>query len=207
MLVALTAATVNFSVNQAAEAAPAVRPAAVTAGKVVTPATITPTEPTPVIAPKPIAPKPIVPKPVAPKPVAQKPIGTKTVTETKPIRFATRTVKDDTLAQGFTKTRSKGVDGVRTLTYKVMVQGGKEIGRKLIMSVVTRKPVTKVVAVGTKSIRRCDPNYRGACVPIASDVDCTGGKGNGPAYVRGPVRVVGTDIYDLDRDGDGIGCN
>ena len=52
----------------------------------------------------------------------------------------------------------------------------------------------------------CDPNYTGACVPIASDVDCLSGKGNGPAYVRGRVTVVGTDIYDLDRDGDGIGC-
>ncbi|WP_373354461.1 hypothetical protein [Pseudoroseicyclus sp. CXY001] len=54
---------------------------------------------------------------------------------------------------------------------------------------------------------QCDPNYRGACVPIASDVDCAGGSGNGPAYVRGPVTVVGRDIYDLDRDGDGIGCD
>ena len=53
----------------------------------------------------------------------------------------------------------------------------------------------------------CDPNYTGACVPIASDVDCAGGSGNGPAYVVGPVRVVGKDIYGLDRDGDGIGCD
>lgn len=45
------------------------------------------------------------------------------------------------------------------------------------------------------------------CVPIASDVDCAGGGGNGPAYVRGPVRVVGEDIYKLDRDGDGIACD
>ncbi|MEV4320104.1 hypothetical protein [Actinocrispum sp. NPDC049592] len=51
----------------------------------------------------------------------------------------------------------------------------------------------------------CDPNYT-PCVPIASDVDCAGGSGNGPAYVKGPVRVVGRDIYDLDRDGNGIGC-
>jgi hypothetical protein len=56
------------------------------------------------------------------------------------------------------------------------------------------------------SAQSCDPNYTGACVPIASDVDCAGGSGNGPAYVRGPVRVVGSDIYGLDRDGDGIGC-
>lgn len=43
-------------------------------------------------------------------------------------------------------------------------------------------------------------------MPIASDVDCAGGKGNEPAYVRGPVYVVGSDIYSLDRDKDGVGC-
>lgn len=51
----------------------------------------------------------------------------------------------------------------------------------------------------------CDPNYSG-CVPIASDVDCAGGSGNGPAYVSGPVQVIGYDIYGLDRDGDDIAC-
>ncbi|MGE2833609.1 hypothetical protein [Mycobacterium sp. SMC-4] len=51
----------------------------------------------------------------------------------------------------------------------------------------------------------CDPNYSG-CVPVDSDVDCAGGSGNGPSYVRGPVQVVGNDIYDLDRDGNGIAC-
>lgn len=53
----------------------------------------------------------------------------------------------------------------------------------------------------------CHASYEGACVPIASDVDCAGGSGNGPAYVRGPVQVVGPDVYDLDRDGDGVGCD
>ncbi|WP_235505633.1 hypothetical protein [Arthrobacter sp. Leaf337] len=52
----------------------------------------------------------------------------------------------------------------------------------------------------------CDPNYAGGCVPVASDVDCAGGSGNGPAYVRGPVTVVGSDIYGLDNDRDGVGC-
>jgi hypothetical protein len=51
----------------------------------------------------------------------------------------------------------------------------------------------------------CDSNYD-PCVPVASDVDCAGGSGNGPAYVRGPVRVIGVDVYGVDRDGDGIGC-
>lgn len=52
----------------------------------------------------------------------------------------------------------------------------------------------------------CHPSYTGACVPIASDVDCAGGTGNGPAYVVGPVSVPGEDPYGLDDNGDGIGC-
>ena len=52
----------------------------------------------------------------------------------------------------------------------------------------------------------CHPSYRGACVPAnASDVDCAGGKGDGPAYT-GRVEVIGPDVYDLDSDGNGIGC-
>ncbi|MFV0524003.1 MAG: hypothetical protein ACK5RL_05840 [Acidimicrobiales bacterium] len=64
---------------------------------------------------------------------------------------------------------------------------------------------TESVAVQPLMGNGCSPNYE-PCVPADSDVDCAGGSGNGPSYVTGPVRVVGTDVYDLDRDGDGIGC-
>lgn len=71
---------------------------------------------------------------------------------------------------------------------------------------ITNTPsIIKTTTTPKTTSGKCDPNYSG-CVPIASDVDCAGGKGNGPAYVRGPVTVIGIDIYDLDRDGDGIGC-
>ena len=60
-------------------------------------------------------------------------------------------------------------------------------------------PTTAVVPQGN-----CHPSYT-PCVPITSDVDCAGGSGNGPAYT-GRVEVHGYDEYDLDRDGDGIGC-
>ncbi len=66
-------------------------------------------------------------------------------------------------------------------------------------------PTTPQSVVTTAPDGGCDPNYAG-CVPIASDVDCAGGTGNGPAYVSGPVQVVGNDIYGLDRDGNGVGC-
>lgn len=68
-------------------------------------------------------------------------------------------------------------------------------------------PVTQPPPVTQEPPARsgCDPNYSG-CVPIASDVDCAGGSGNGPAYAEGPVDVIGTDIYELDKDGDGVAC-
>jgi hypothetical protein len=64
----------------------------------------------------------------------------------------------------------------------------------------------QLAAPAPRAASPCDPNYSGACVPIASDVDCAGGGGNGPAYVKGPVYVVGKDIYGLDKDGNGVGC-
>jgi hypothetical protein len=95
---------------------------------------------------------------------------------------------------------------VKVFTYKVTFTNGVQTDRRLVRAVVTKHPVTRVIAIGTKQVQHCDPNYTGACVPIASDVDCAGGGGNGPAYVQGPVKVIGQDIYGLDADGDGIGC-
>ena len=67
--------------------------------------------------------------------------------------------------------------------------------------------VVPTEASGAVSKRRCDPNYRGACLKAnVSDYDCAGGSGNGPYYVRGPIRVVGRDHYRLDADHDGIAC-
>jgi hypothetical protein len=53
----------------------------------------------------------------------------------------------------------------------------------------------------------CHPSYPGVCLdPGAVDYDCAGGSGNGPEYVEGPVRVRPPDPFDLDREGDGWGC-
>ncbi len=52
----------------------------------------------------------------------------------------------------------------------------------------------------------CHTSYSGACIPYVSDVDCAGGGGNGPYYVEGIFSVVGPDVYELDRDGDGLAC-
>jgi len=53
--------------------------------------------------------------------------------------------------------------------------------------------------------QKCHPSYSGCLNPNASDYDCAGGSGNGP-YYTGRVRVIGPDVFGLDRDGDGWGC-
>jgi resuscitation-promoting factor RpfB len=135
-------------------------------------------------------------------------VETRQLTETQEIPFTSKTVNDGSLAKGTQKIRTAGVPGLKELTFEVTLTDGVETSRRLLSEKVAKAPVTEVVAVGTKqaAAKQCDPNYSGACVPIASDVDCEGGSGNGPAYVRGPVTVIGTDIYDLDHDNDGTGC-
>jgi micrococcal nuclease len=59
----------------------------------------------------------------------------------------------------------------------------------------------------TKRNANCHPSYPTVCLKInAGDYDCAGGSGNGPNYVRGPIKVLPPDPFGLDRDGDGIGC-
>lgn len=54
-------------------------------------------------------------------------------------------------------------------------------------------------------VQSCTAGYS-PCLAPASDYDCAGGSGDGPQYAYGPIRVTGSDPYDLDRDGDGIAC-
>lgn len=70
-----------------------------------------------------------------------------------------------------------------------------------------RTRVTKAPGA-TQTKQSCHSSYEGTCIPPdVSDADCAGGSGNGPWYVKEKdIRVVGPDVFDLDRDGDGIGC-
>jgi len=74
------------------------------------------------------------------------------VVETESIPFKKKTVKDSNLAKGTTKVKQKGVNGVKTKTYKVtrwVHKDQSEIGRVLIKEEVTKKPKSKITAKGT----------------------------------------------------------
>jgi hypothetical protein len=47
----------------------------------------------------------------------------------------------------------------------------------------------------------CHASYD-PCLPVADDLDCTDVRALGLA----PVTVIGDDVYELDADGDGLGC-
>jgi hypothetical protein len=59
-------------------------------------------------------------------------------------------------------------------------------------------------------VEACHPSYPDDCLDpdtYDNDYDCAGGEGDGPHYIAGPVTVAGDDPFDLDRDGDGTGCD
>jgi len=97
-----------------------------------------------------------------------------------------------------TQTRTTGQDGV-------VLSQSRPGGTRAKPSSVVRIVISNVQrSPDTGTSRNCTPGYS-PCLPPASDYDCRGGSGNGPKYT-GPVRVTGSDPYDLDRDGDGKAC-
>jgi len=97
-----------------------------------------------------------------------------------------------------TQTRTTGKDGA---VLDQSPRGETRAKPNSVVRIVISNVERSSDADGT---RNCTPGYS-PCLPPASDYDCRGGSGNGPKYT-GPVRVTGSDPYDLDRDGDGKAC-
>jgi len=62
-------------------------------------------------------------------------------------------------------------------------------------------PTTTAPAPAPAPATGCHPNYSN-CLPIVSDLNCPDVRALGKA----PVRIIGADLYRLDADNDGIGC-
>lgn len=85
-----------------------------------------------------------------------------------------------------------------------------KFGSVVALTVAKKPPPAPVAPPSPPAVdpapSNCHASYAGACLdPYASDYDCTGGSGNGPKYT-GPVQVVGPDVFALDADNDGHGC-
>ena len=76
--------------------------------------------------------------------------GDQTVTEEQEVDFAVDQIKDFNKPFGFKEIRTPGTKGKKLVTYIVTMQGGKEVGRKELNSLVTQEPQKQVEVVGAK---------------------------------------------------------
>ena len=114
------------------------------------------------------------------------------------LRWRTVLRRTDAAAPGTIVAQSPGADRSRTPGSVVMLTVAQALPKP--------KPTPEPAPEPEPETPDCHPSYAGACLdPDASDYDCAGGSGNGPKYT-GRVTVVGPDVFDLDRDNDGIGC-
>ena len=68
---------------------------------------------------------------------------------TEEVAFQTIEQEDATLAKGQTKVVQEGVVGERTIYTEVTIVNGEK-SSKVIENIITKEPVNKVIAVGTK---------------------------------------------------------
>lgn len=151
--------------------------------------------------------KPATPNP--PPPPCTASTSNETIKETIP--FSKSQVDDPMLDKGQTKIQIAGIDGEKTITYTVTTftpSNCKPTTKVKTDEEVTKQPVSEVTANGTREPQisttpftpqtDCNPNYS-PCVPNASyDLDC--------GDIGFTVKVIGSDPYRLDKDGDGYGC-
>ncbi|WP_315119126.1 G5 domain-containing protein [uncultured Clostridium sp.] len=78
-------------------------------------------------------------------------VETKVVTSTAPINFKTTIKKDNDLLKSKTKVLQAGKNGEKEITTSVVYENGKEVSRKIVKEVVTKKPTDKIVVQGTLS--------------------------------------------------------
>lgn len=76
----------------------------------------------------------------------------KTVTETEEVKFKTTTVKKSSMNEGTQKVVTQGVNGEDQVSYEVKYVNGKEESRTETERTTVKKPVNKVVNVGTKKV-------------------------------------------------------
>lgn len=79
-------------------------------------------------------------------------VETKIIKESKSIDYATVVKKNNDLEEGRKKVIQEGKSGEKVTTTRVVYENGKEVSKKVISEVVTKKPVEKVVAMGTLGV-------------------------------------------------------
>lgn len=78
-------------------------------------------------------------------------VCTRVVTEEEAIPFTVKRVSDESLANGTTRVKQVGQEGVRLKKFEVTTENGDIVQRKSLGSEVIREPVQEVIAFGGKN--------------------------------------------------------
>lgn len=78
-------------------------------------------------------------------------VETKVIEQKYALDFTTVVKRNDNAEKGSTKVIQNGKEGEKIITTKLVYEDGKEVSRDVINEVITKKPVQKIVAVGTLS--------------------------------------------------------
>jgi uncharacterized protein YabE (DUF348 family) len=78
--------------------------------------------------------------------------GVQTITEEQEVSFDTQRILDMDHPIGYHEVKERGVPGTRLVTYVIEAQGGKEIGRRQIQSIISKEPVNQIELIGNRSV-------------------------------------------------------
>lgn len=84
--------------------------------------------------------------------------GEQTVTVDEDIAFETEQIKDANREKTFKEVKTPGVNGKKTVTYKIVMQNGVEVSRVAVNTVTTKEPVKQTEVIGAKQMV-----YPGSC--------------------------------------------
>lgn len=76
--------------------------------------------------------------------------GKQTLNQEEAIPFTTKQTEDPNRPVGYKQITTPGVKGTKNVTYEVVMKNGKEVSRKAIQSVVTKKAEAQEETIGTK---------------------------------------------------------
>ena len=83
-------------------------------------------------------------------------VANETITLDTEIPFSSREVSDSTLEKGTTKVKTRGVNGLKRSVFNIITENGIETHRELVSETIIRDPVTRVIAVGTKTVKKTE---------------------------------------------------
>ncbi len=120
----------------------------------------------------------------------------------EPMNFAVETKKDASLLKGSEKIVKNGQEGKVQRTYEIVKEDGKEVSRKMAAEKVTKQPVNKLVAVGTRTmVASAAPAKSNSTQPAGKIVQASNSASRGAAPSGGKEFYVSATAYTASCNG------